>query len=190
MTPAIATSYGVDPYVLRQASLCASHLVRRGRFTVDDWGDLRQEIFLDLLQRLPRFRPDRGDWEGFVRGIMRHRSAALASEQQKHSLLFNDDGSDGARGDDENGLDPLTEVPGEDSSAERELRLDVHRVLLRLPEHLRAVGLLLRDMSVAEICEHTGKSRSGINHFIRQIRAAFEEAGLTPERLAKRGDTR
>ena len=190
MTPAIATPYGVDPYVLRQASMCASHLVRRGRFTVDDWDDLRQEMFLDLLQRLPRFRPERGDWHGFVRGIMRHRSAALASEQQKRSLLFSGGTGDGVRGDDENGLDPLTDLPGENSSAERELRLDVQRVLQRLPEHLRAVALLLRDMSVAEICERTGKSRSGINHFIRQIRAAFEEAGLTPERLAKRGDTR
>jgi len=190
MMPAFATASGVDPYVIRQASLCASHLVRRGQFTVDDWDDLRQEMFLDLLQRLPRFRPERGDWHGFVRGIMRHRSAAMASEQQKHSLLFSGEAGDGARGDDENGLDPLTDAPGEDSSTERELRLDVHRVLLRLPEHLRAVALLLKDMSVAEICDHTGKSRSGINHFIRQIRAAFEEAGLTPERLAKRGDTR
>ncbi len=189
MTPAIATPYGVDPYVLRQASMCASHLVRRGRFAIDDWDDLRQEMFLDLLQRLPHFRPERGDWHGFVRGIMRHRSAALASEQQKHSLLFSGEAGDGGHGDD-NELDPLTDAPGEDSSAERELRLDVQRVLLRLPEHLRAVALLLRDMSIAEICEHTGKSRSGINHFIRQIRAAFEEAGLTPERLAKRGDTR
>ena len=34
----------------RQASLCASHLVRRGRFAVDDWDDLRQEMFLDLLR--------------------------------------------------------------------------------------------------------------------------------------------
>jgi len=34
-----------------------------------------------------------------------------------------------------------------------------------------------QEMSVAEICQHTGKSRSGINHFIREIRAAFEEAG-------------
>jgi RNA polymerase sigma-70 factor (ECF subfamily) len=190
MTPAIATPYGVDPYVLRQASMCASHLVRRGRFTVDDWDDLRQEMFLDLLQRLPRFRPERGDWHGFVRGIMRHRSAALASEQQKHSVLFSGEAGDGGRGDDDNELDPLTDAPCQGSSAERELRLDVQRVLLRLPEHLRAVALLLRDMSVAEICEHTGKSRSGINHSIRQIRAAFEEAGLTPERLAKRGDTR
>ena len=190
MTPAIATAYGVDPYVLRQASLCASHLVRRGRFTVDDWDDLRQEMFLDLLQRLPRFRPERGDWHGFVRGIMRNRSAALAVEQEKHSLRFAGETGDGAPGNDENGLEPLTDAPGEDSSTEVQLRLDVQRVLLRLPEHLRAVALLLRDMSVAGICQHTGKSRSGINHFIRQIRAAFEEAGLTPERLAKRGGTR
>lgn len=190
MTPAIATAYGVDPYVLRQASLCASHLVRRGRFTVDDWDDLRQEMFLDLLKRLPRFQPERGDWPGFVRGIMRNRAAALAVEQEKRCLRFTGENGDGARGDDENGLDPLTDAPGEDSSAERELRLDVQRVLLRLPEHLRAVAQLLRDMSVAEICQHTGKSRSGINHFIRQIRAAFEEAGLTPERLAKRGGAR
>jgi RNA polymerase sigma-70 factor, ECF subfamily len=190
MTPAIATPFGVDPYVLRQASLCASRLVRWGRFGVDDWDDLRQEMFLDLLQRLPRFRPERGDWQGFVRGIMRNRSAALAAEQEKHSLRFAAETGPGDPSDGENGLESLIDAPGGDSRAEMELRLDVQRVLLRLPEHLREVALLLRDMSVAEICEHTGKSRSGINHFIRQIRAAFEEAGLTPERLAKRGDAR
>jgi RNA polymerase sigma-70 factor (ECF subfamily) len=190
MTPAIATAYGVDPYVSRQASLCASHLVRRGRFTVDDWDDLRQEMFLDLLQRLPRFQPERGDWPGFVRGVMRNRSAALATEQEKYSVRFGGEDGGCAPNGDENALEPLTDLPGEDSRTEMQLRLDVERVLRRLPEHLRAVALLLRDMSVSEICQHTGKSRSGINHFIRQIRAAFEEAGLTPERLAKRGGER
>jgi RNA polymerase sigma-70 factor (ECF subfamily) len=190
MMPAFATASGVDPYVSRQASLCASHLVRRGRFTVDDWDDLRQEMFLDLLQRLPRFRPERGDWPGFVRGVMRNRSAALATEQEKYSVRFGGEDGGCAPSGDENALEPLTDLPGEDSRTEMQLRLDVERVLLRLPEHLRAVALLLREMSVAEICQHTGKSRSGINHFIRQIRAAFEEAGLTPERLAKRGGER
>jgi hypothetical protein len=45
--------------------------------------NLTKSMFLDLLQRLPRFRPERGDWQGFVRGVMRNRAATLAAEQER-----------------------------------------------------------------------------------------------------------
>lgn len=186
MIPAFATAAGVDPYVVRQASLCASDLVRRGRFTPDDWGDLRQEMFLDLLQRLPRFRPERGDWQGFVRGVMRNRAATLAAEQERLEPF----GAGSCGGNEEDEEDDAMDALGADTSADLELRLDIQRVIANLPEHLRVVALLLHDMTITEICQHTGKSRSGINHFIRQIRAAFAEAGITPERLQRRGGSR
>ncbi len=100
MTPAFAAAGVADPYVFRQASLCASHLVRKCRFAVDAWEDLRQEMVLDLLRRLPRFRPERGDWHGFVRGVMRHRSTLLAADERRRLLYF-PDAAGGNDGDDD-----------------------------------------------------------------------------------------
>lgn len=188
MTAAFAISGITDPYVFRQASLCASRLVRKCQFAVDAWEDLRQEMFLDLLQRLPRFRPEKGDWHGFVRGVMRHRSSVLAADERRRLLRFPDATGGNGSDDEEGDFDSAPEVPGEDGSAV-EFRLDVQRVIAKLPPHLREVALLLRDNGVAEISRLTGKSRSAIHLYMRQIREAFEEAGVTPERFAFTGPT-
>lgn len=190
MIPAFATAGVTDPYVFRQASLCASHLVRAGHFAVDAWDDLRQEMFLDLLQRLPRFRAEKGDWHGFVRGVMRHRSALLAAEQRRRISRFPEaSGANGDDDDEDDGFDSGSDVSGEDGRAV-EVRLDVQRVIAKLPLHLRTVALLLGDHGVAETARLTGKSTSAIYHYMRQIREAFEEVGITPERFADRGGAR
>ena len=56
-------------------------LVSSARFSRDDWEDLRQEMALDCLERTPWFNPDRGDWRGFVRGVVRNHSAVLATRE-------------------------------------------------------------------------------------------------------------
>ena len=69
----------VDPYILQQASCRASLLVATAGFCPDDWHDLRQELVLDCLRRSRKFDPARGDWQGFVRGIVRNCSSVLVT---------------------------------------------------------------------------------------------------------------
>src|SRR5688572_21995222 len=73
----------VDLYILQQASCRASLLVATAGFRSDDWEDLRQEMVLDCLRRSPKFDPSRGDWQGFVRGVVRNHAAVLVIRRHR-----------------------------------------------------------------------------------------------------------
>src|SRR5271165_1099217 len=73
----------VDPYILQQASCRASLLVATAGFRSDDWEDLRQEMVLDCLRRSPKFDPSRGDWQGFIRGVVRNHATVLAMRRHR-----------------------------------------------------------------------------------------------------------
>jgi RNA polymerase sigma-70 factor, ECF subfamily len=183
MTPA-------DPYVLQQASCRASLLVATARFTPDDWGDLRQELVLDCLRRSPKFDPTRGDWHGFVRGVMRNHATVLAVRKRRRcqreflagDLLQNQPGTGDA---------PITTF--EESlmcnfDQALQTSIDLERVLGKVPAPLRILAFLLSEMSVKEISKRTGKSRSRVYQMTVQLREACLRAGLTPRgrtRIAK-----
>jgi hypothetical protein len=70
------------PYLLQQTALRASLLQTSFGFAADEWDDLRQDLALDCLRRLPKFDSSRGNWQGFVRGVVRHHACVLASRQK------------------------------------------------------------------------------------------------------------
>ena len=82
MTPTAAVPLGeFTPYLLRQTGLRASLLLTSFGFSSDDWDDLQQDLVLDCLRRMPKFNASRGDWKGFVRGVVRNHACVLASRQ-------------------------------------------------------------------------------------------------------------
>jgi RNA polymerase sigma-70 factor, ECF subfamily len=169
-----------DPYVLHQASCRASLLVATAGFTSDDWEDLRQEIVLDLIRRAPKFDPERGNWHGFVRGVARHHSTILiAGHRRRTREVLGEDlkREDAHVGD---SADALDKCPGSNPVVELDLRLDVQRVVARLPPHLRSLANLLGQMPVKELCQYTGKSRPTVYRMTLQIKEAFFDAGLAP----------
>ena len=173
-----------DPYLIQQASCRASHLVANSGLSRDDWEDLRQEMLLDCLQRTPNFDPARGDWRGFVRGVIRNRCCVLARRESRR-LRFeslaedcgeNDAGQDLEREFRDQAWEPVTANPG----AALALSADVQRVLAGLPENLRTLAWQLTEMSVAEIAARRGRSHQWIYHLIGKLRTAFSLAGVTP----------
>jgi RNA polymerase sigma-70 factor (ECF subfamily) len=168
----------VDPFVIQQAEIRASRLIGSHGFTRDDWDDLRQELLLDYLERLPHFDGGRGDLRGFMFGVVRHRAAQLVARQCRRAQFV---------------LDGCAENGGSrhrDAAVDYDLRLDVHAAMLRLPEHLRTLAQLLSERTPREVSRLTGRSRSRVYQLIGEIRAAFEEAGVTPDVLHQRGDLR
>ena len=183
-----------DPYIIQQASCRARHLVANAGLSRDDWEDLRQEMLLDCLQRTPNFNPARGDWRGFVRGVMRHRSCVLARRESQR-LRFeplaeahgeNDAGLDLEREICEQAWQPVSANPG----AALAISVDVQRVLAGLPENLRTLAWQLTEMSVAEIAARRGRSHQWIYHLIGKLRKAFSLAGVTPAGLRGTGGAR
>lgn len=165
----------VDPFVIQQAEIRASRLIGSHGFTRDDWDDLRQDLLLDYLERLPQFDEGRGDPRGFMFGVVRHRAAQLVTRQRRR-VQWGPDGSA------ENGGSRHRHAV-----VNYDLRLDVEQAMSRLPEHLRALAQMLSERTPREVSRATGKSRSRVYQMIEEIRAAFVEAGVTPAALRQKG---
>lgn len=166
-----------ESYIIEQASLRGRLLSVTAGFPRDEIEDARQDLLLDFLRRAPKFDSTRGDWDGFVRGLMRHRATVLIARRQRRvrrEILAGDllePGCDGSG-------DPLDSIVGEDPASGFNISLDVQRVLGYLPAQLQVLAYLLPDLPIGEICAATGKSRSRLYQLIRQLRVAFTEAGL------------
>ena len=168
------------PYLLQQTALRASLLQTSFGFAADDWDDLRQDLALDCLRRLPRFDGSRGNWRGFVHGVVRNHACVLASRQMQRpqfqpleldTVSELPDGSLTGKAD---------EAPMEDFRPLLELGLDTERILAELPEDLQMIARYLAEMPISAVRRKTGLSLAQVNRRTRQIRAAFTAAGLAP----------
>jgi RNA polymerase sigma-70 factor, ECF subfamily len=173
-----------DRCILQQASWRARLLVSTGSIKSDDWEDLRQEMVVDCLRRSPKFNPSRGDWRGFVRGVILHRSTELLRNDRvrRYRELLADDLVQPEHGRDatESAADIFAAV---DQTPQLIVRMDVRRVLQPLPARLRLLAtLLVAGYQVGEIAVRVGRSRSSVHRQTQQIRQAFARAGLGPHR--------
>jgi DNA-directed RNA polymerase specialized sigma24 family protein len=175
-----------DPYTLQQASCRASHLVNRGSCRPDDWEDARQELVVDFLERAHRFNPARGEWPGFVRGVIRHRSFVLARKEalrRWHEVApeCSDDVDAGAN------LFDHVAAADQDQALALVMRMDVARILSKLPENLRALAWELTERSVGEIAQARGVTPQWICQLRKRLRLAFLDAGITPQAYRRHG---
>ena len=167
----------VDPFVIQQAEIRASRLIGSHGFSRDDWDDLRQDLLLDYLERLPQFDGGRGDLRGFMFGVVRHRAAQLVAQQRRRVQFAPDGCADSGRSRHCH------------AAVNYDLRLVVEQAMSRLPEHLRALAQMLSERTPREVSHATGKSRSRVYQMIGEIRAAFIDAGVTPDELRNSGGT-
>jgi len=176
--PAPQTEF--TPYLLQQAGLRASLLQLSFGFAADDWDDLRQDLALDCLRRLPRFDESRGNWEGFVRGVVRNHACVLASQLASRPTFLPISAADGADTAEERwGIDPH-DLQAEDFRPALELSLDIWRAIASLPEELQALAHLLSRLSMDAVRRKTGLTASQLDRKVRRIRAAFMAAGIAP----------
>ncbi|HLN02062.1 MAG TPA: hypothetical protein VK335_22420 [Bryobacteraceae bacterium] len=171
-----------DPYILQQASCRASLLVTTAGFRSDDWEDLRQEMVLDCLRRSPKFDPSRGDWQGFVRGVVRNHATVLVTRRHRRVQreVLAEDLSRQEPGTANDPADPLGAGHKHEIEAELQMSIDVQRVLNGLPPQLQNLALLLSELPMLEAGAKTGKSRSRVYQMTRQLRDAFIRAGFQP----------
>jgi RNA polymerase sigma-70 factor, ECF subfamily len=162
----------LDPFIIQQAEICASRMVGNYGFTPDEWEDLRQELVLEYLERLPLFDASRGELRGFGYGVVRNRAVKLAVRRCKAIATGEVDGRRVHR-------------TVSRADAELEARIAIQTAVSRLPNHLQSLARLLSEMRIGEICRQTGKSRRRIHQLVRQIRDAFIEYGVTQESIGR-----
>lgn len=166
--------------LLRRASCRAGLLIATTGFRSDYWQDFRQELVLDCLRRSPKFDPARGEWSAFVTGVMRNHSTVLfgrTKRRQTWEFLADDVPNRKAkRGEDHAGVLESLQKP-KDYTGTLQLRIDVQRVLRKLPADLQTLAALMSEVPVREIPLRIGKSRSRFYQLRRELQRAFQQAG-------------
>lgn len=166
-------------YIQKRAFFHAVSLFRSGWYRWDQVEDLRQDILVDLLQRLPRFRPSLGDPYAFAYSVMKNRASVLARRNlydrrtvSLHEVIWRQE-------DDAESRTRCQEPQVEDFVPSSDLKIDVDRAVDRLPTALRGLARDLKYMTVPEICARRGKSRSRVYQMMREIKSSFIERGLS-----------
>lgn len=170
----------------------ARQLVGKAGLTWDDVEDLEQEMRLDLLERLPKFDPDKAAHTTFVARVIERKISKLFRDRRpekrdyrRESGSLNDPIADNEGETTERaytiGQDEVDIRGGRRNRTreeEAQLRFDVSLVLSRLPEDLRAVAEQLMAETIAEAAKSLGMPRSTLYGAIGRLKPLFEDAGL------------
>lgn len=176
--------------LLHEADGAARRLIRKLRLSKDHLADFRQELFVDLIARLPAFDPKRGSLGAFAGIVMANRATRLAHKVKQERRLYGavptslDETlpeSDGAtRGDlvsEEDGLSAYFGQPV-DAFAEVERRLDVERGLGALDPDDARLSAALSQSNVDELVDRGYAARSSLYRRVKNIRLVLLAAGL------------
>jgi len=184
MSPSISSS---DLQILQhEAELAARRLVRRLRLPHSDLADLRQELLLDLINRISAFDPERGSLGAFAGTVTAHKSVGIARKIRCDRRLFgavpvsiDDPERSGIREtiSDDGGLGSLL-GGSSDAHASMDLATDVARAVSVLPGALRDLCALLQSQTPTAACKASGLSRATFYRRLREIRLRFLVEGV------------
>lgn len=160
--------------------------------STSDIDDLRQDLTIHLIERLPCYDPAKSTHKGFVamvlnnriRTIIRlHRTSAEALNLGTLSL-------DEEFSDNENQpISRFETIDEEDVLMSAglirhrmiehiEMKADVDAFLSKLPQRLRDLCLLLQEKPIAQVARETGLSRQKIHEELVRMRLLAEQYGL------------
>jgi RNA polymerase sigma-70 factor (ECF subfamily) len=177
--------------LLREVDQTARRLRRKLRISRQDEEDLRHDLIVDLLARLPKFDPERGTLGCFLNVVLAHRSSRIVHKWAAQRRLY---------GEPVTSLDqPLPNADGEtlgdliaesdgygaiwqktDRFASIEQRLDLERALASLDKDQRSLCIDLLDRTPEQISASGGGSRATVYRRLRDLRLGLTAAGLVP----------
>ena len=181
----------LDEYARDTIRHKARQLIRRLGFTRDDHDDLEQEMTADLLERLPKFDPNKAAPTTFVRRVVERKISKLIRHRtqekrdyRRETFSMNDPiGKGGAVERAQTfSQDNHDRRMGRHSRPEDErinLRLDISFVASGLPPELKRLAELLQTHSIAEAARALGVPRSTLyDTGIARLRELFEDKDL------------
>lgn len=172
---------GFDRYADPLIRHKARQLVGKAGFTEDDRADLEQELALDLLQRMPRFDPDKAKVTTFMTRVVEHRISTLlaARHAQCRDWRLNQVSLNAPVDDSDQAEDLIHFVPHDSEDVRvMENRLDMERMLASLPDEQRQLCEQLKEHTMAESARILGLPRSTLYGRLNSIRECFAAGGF------------
>jgi len=172
----------------RIANQEARRLCRTLRLPAHECQDLRQDLLVDFLARLPAYNPGKGELGAFARMCFRHKAARIALQRQhdragRHHISLDDHlpGSDGLTfADTVAEGDSYAAWCGQptDAIAALERRLDLERAASTIDPDDHPLCKALSAKTPHEFGETGTMPRARIYRRIREIRLSLLAAGI------------
>lgn len=175
--------------LLLEADGAARRLARRMRLPRVELDDVRQDLLVDLIARLPAFDPQRGSLGAFAGVVLRNHATRIAAKIRREREMVGPTpvsldevlpGRDGAaRGELIAEADGLSAWLGQpvDGFTEVEQRLDVERGLGTLDRRDGALCAALSHATIESLAAQGRGSRSGLYRRLKEIRLALTAHG-------------
>ena len=175
--------------LIDEADLAARGLHRKLALPAADLDDLRQDLLVDLICRLPGFDKRRGSIGAFAGLVLRNRCARIAIRHHRRrraqggtvlSLDAPAAGSAEPLGCLLAETDGLAAWHGQERCAAEdvETRHDLARALADLPEDVRGLCAALGTCAVADLVGRDGLSRSALYRRVARLRLELAMRGL------------
>ena len=178
----------------------ARQLVGKAGLTKSDRDDLRQEMWVDLLSRLPRFDASRAKLTTFMARVVEHKMFAILrhrsmqcrdyrrEEYSLNELVEDADGKPVRRGEmiPDDVHSRRTGADTRSAQDRKELERDQKTVLAKLRADQQDLCELLRIHPRSVVARMTGMSRRALEKEVAVLRERFRDDNLH-EYLRKRG---
>ncbi|MGE3808678.1 MAG: sigma-70 family RNA polymerase sigma factor [Gemmataceae bacterium] len=181
----------LDDFAIKIINRTARQVSRKVGLRCWDRDDIAQELTVRLLQRMPKFDPQRGHWRAFVTAVVDRQAKSLLRDYRRKKRDDRNFVSLSELVDDgEGGLVELgdTICDGEqlnyrgcqhkEERDEFEASHDVNSLTDILPSTLRDICERLQQDSPAQVARDLGMSRYEMKVALRELRDFAESAGL------------
>ena len=175
--------------LITEAAVAARRLHRKLVLPAADIDDLRQDLLIDLICRLPGFDSRRGSIGAFANIVLHNQSSRIAIRHHRQrraqggSVLSLDAPIEG--GTEPMGCllaetDGLAAWHGQNRCAadDADLRHDLAHALGDLPDDARGLCIALGTCAIADIINRTGTSRSALYRHIALLRLDLAMRGF------------
>ncbi len=175
--------------LIEEAGRAERRLHRKLALPAADLDDLRQDLLVDLICRLPGFDARRGSIGAFANIVLRNRSSRIAIRHHRQrraqgGTVFSLD-APVAGGTEPLGClltqtDGLAGWHGQDRCAveDAETRHDLARALAEMPQDFRGLCSALGTCAVADLARREGISRSALYRRLARLRLDLAMRGL------------
>lgn len=183
----------LNDYALELVHHKARQLVGKAGYTQDDVDDIKQDLIVDLLERLPQFDPAKATYNTFVArlverkisNLLRDRKAQMRDHRREVCSL-----NDGIKACENEPVQRSTTISQDEHdirtgkyqrpAEEREhLRMDMDALLADLPDELQRAARLLQSHSLTQAARAMGVSRDKFyDNYLPRLREAFAAKGM------------
>ncbi len=185
--------YELSDYALELVHYKARQLVGKAGYRAQDVDDIKQDLIMDLLERLPQFDPAKATYKTFVTRLVERKISKLLRDRQaerrdhrREVCSLNEEINTGEY----EPMQRLTTISQDDQDIRMDryarpaeerahLQLDMDSVLDDLTPQLRQIAEMLQAKSVSQVARELGIPRGTfrVKH-LRQLREVFAAKGM------------